>query len=262
MFSQHPVLTLDAWSRALGGRRSAARVRDMARYYTRTERLRRLTRSLFVVVPPGHDARTFTPDPYLVAMALRPDAILSHHAAFDLLGVSRSLSRRFTYFTAQVRRPLRVAGQEYYALKHPTALARAKQPQFGTMTMDRQGIMVRVTGPERTLVDGFAGVRWAGGLDEHVESAAALRDLDADVLERYLNLLGRATLYGAVGWFLERHPETVPVTDTLLNRLAPHAPRQPAYLGGRSRGARLARRWNVLVPPHLDAGHAFEGAPA
>jgi hypothetical protein len=37
-------------------------------------------------------------------------------------------------------------------------------------------------------------------------------------------------------------------------------PRQPSYLGGRVRGAKLEKRWNVLVPEHLRAGAGFEGS--
>ena len=46
--------------------------------------------------------------------------------------------------------------------------------------MSLESYLAELAGPERTLVDGFAGFRWVGGLEEHVESAASLRDLDLD----------------------------------------------------------------------------------
>lgn len=261
-FARHPVLTTDSWACVLGGRSATTRAREMARYYTRTGRLRRLARGVYAVVPPGTDPDRFTPDPYLVGAALRQDAILSHHAALDLLGVSRSVFRRFTFFTGIVRRPLRVAGLEWHALAQPQALVRTGQVQFGTTSVDRQGVVVRLTGPERTLVDGFAGLKWAGGLEEQVQSASAFRDLDLDIVEQYLRLLDRAILHAAVGWFLEQHPETANPDPSFLAMLARRAPRRPLYLGRRRKGARVLPRWNLLVPAHLLARERFEGAGA
>lgn len=251
LFTRHPVLTLETWAAALGGPPAAARARDRARYYCRTGRLRRLAHGLYAVVSPGADPAAFSPDPYLVAAALRDDTVLSHHTALDLLGVARSVFNRFAYFTARVRRPLRVDSVEWHALAHPRPLERAGQARFGVTRIDRHGVILEVTGPERTLVDGFSSLRWGGGLEEHVESSAGFRDLDLDLLQAYLGLLGRASLYGAVGWFLDSHPETGNPTERVLSTLANQAPRQARYLGPRRRGATLLPRWNVLVPSYL-----------
>ena len=261
LFARHPVLTLDKWANALGGQKALSRAAARARYHLGTGRLRRVARGVYAVVPPGARARGFQPDPYLVAAALRTDAILSHHAALDLLGAAQSVFHRFTYLTSSPRRVVRLDGTEWAALAHPTALVKARKLEFGVTTLDRQGVTLKVTGPERTLVDGFAGLRWVGGLEEHVESAASLRDLDVDQLARYLRLLNEHVLYGAVGWFLERHPEVAHDTAEYLNRFARRVPRQPSYLGRRVRGAKLEKRWNVLVPEHLSTGAGFEGSP-
>ena len=261
LFARHPVLTLDKWANALGGQKALSRAAARARYHLGTGRLRRVARGVYAVVPPGARARGFQPDPYLVAAALRTDAILSHHAALDLLGAAQSVFHRFTYLTSSPRRVVRLDGTEWAALAHPTALVKARKLEFGVTTLDRQGVTLKVTGPERTLVDGFAGLRWVGGLEEHVESAASLRDLDVDQVARYLRLLNEHVLYGAVGWFLERHPEVAHDTAEYLNRFARRVPRQPSYLGRRVRGAKLEKRWNVLVPEHLSTGAGFEGSP-
>ncbi|OFV84912.1 MAG: hypothetical protein A2W26_00395 [Acidobacteria bacterium RBG_16_64_8] len=261
LFAEHPVLTLETWADAMTGPRAAARARSAAKYYTKTGRLRRLTRGLYVVVPPGADPKRFLPDPYLVAAALRPDAILSHHAALDLLGAAHSVFNRVSYFTAQPRRTLRLDGMEWPSLAHPTALVRASQVEFGVRKVDRLGTVLRVTGPERTLADGFSAPRWVGGIAELVESAAGFRDLDLDLLEAYLKLLDRQILYAAVGWFLERHPEVADNTATVVRRLAGRAPRQPLYLERERRGGRLKRPWNIVVPAHLSLDVGFEGTP-
>lgn len=259
LLQDHPVLTLDVWSRQLGGANSRARAVEQAKYYAEVGRLRRLTRGLYAVMPIGTESRTFVPDPYLVAAALRSDAILSHHSALDLLGHAHSVFHQYPYFTAHLRRTLHIDGMEWPAVPHPMALVRKRRTGFGVVRIDRRGEVLRVTGAERTLVDGFAAPWWVGGLEELVESAAGFRDLDLDLLDAYLKLLDRRVLDAALGWFLERHPEVSSGTPGLLAKLEKRTPQQPLYLGGRRPGGRLQRRWNILVPPHL-ATSSFEGS--
>ena len=259
LFQEHPILPLDAWAREIGGRNARTRVVAQAKYYAGTGRLRRLTRGLYAVVPIGTEPRTFVPDPYLVAVALRSDAILSHHTALDLLGHAHSVFHQFPYFTAHLRRTLRIDGMEWPAVPHPAALVRRRRTAFGVVPIDRRGHILKVTSAERTLVDGFAAPWWVGGLEELVESAAGFRDLDLDLLDAYLKLLDRRVLDAATGWFLEGHPEVSTGIDKLLVKLERRIPQQPLYLGGRRLGCRMQRRWNILVSPHL-VGSSFEGA--
>jgi predicted transcriptional regulator of viral defense system len=259
LFQEHPVLTLDLWERQLGGPHPRARAVEQAKYYAEVGRLRRLTRGLYAVTPIGTEARTFVPDPYLVAAALRSDAILSHHSALDLLGHAHSVFHQFPYFTGHLRRTLRIDGMEWPAVPHPTSLVRKRRTGFGVVHIDRRGQSLRVTGPERTLVDGFAAPWWVGGLEELVESAAGFRDLDLNLLDAYLRLRDRRVLDAAIGWFLERHPEVSTGVAKLLVKLEQRVPQQPLYLGGRRPGGRLQRRWNILVPPRL-ATSSFEGS--
>ena len=259
VFVRHPILTLEAWAEFLGGPHKKAQARDRAKYYCGTGRLRLLTRGLYAVVPPGADPEHFLPDPYLVAAALRGDAILSHHTALDLLGRAHSVFHLFPYLTRRPRRALRFGGMEWRAVAHPTALVKARKTDLGVVAVDRQGVVLRVTGAERTLVDGFMGLRWVGGLEEHVESAGGFRDLDLDFIAAYLKVLDQGILYAAVGWFLERYPEVADGPDAFLEQLEKQIPKRPLYLGGRQRGGRLEPRWNLVIPPHLTSDSGFEG---
>ena len=158
---------------------------------------------------------------------------------------------RFLYLTKRPRRALQFSGTEWRSVAHPSALVRSRKTDFGTLTIDRRGVALRVTGPERTLVDGFAGLRWVGGLEEHVESAGGFRDLELERVSEYLKMLDRSILYAAVGWFLEKHPEIAADSKGFLGTLEKLIPKQPLYLGPRNRGGKLERRWNLVVPAHL-----------
>jgi len=259
LFARNPVLSYETWLSAAGGPSKASRVREQAKYYTSTGRLRHLARGVYAVVPPGADPTTFLPDPYLVAAALRTDAVLSYHTALDLLGVSRSVFHRYPYFTVRPRRMVRLDSWEWPSVAHPKALVEKRRTDFGVVMMDRRGTVLRVTGPERTLADGFFALRWVGGLEELVESVAAFHDLDLDRLDAYLRLLDRAVVDAAVGWFVESHPQVAPQASAFLQRLERRTPKTAVYLGTRAPGGRMQRRWNLIVPSHLSPDTGFEG---
>lgn len=259
IFSRNPILTLETLSEALGGQDKRSQARERARYYCKTGKLRLISRGLYAVVPPGLDPERFIPDPYLVAAALREDAVLSHHTALDLLGVSHSVFQRFPYLTKQPRRTLKYGGMEWQSVAHPTALNRASRTDFGIVTIDRRGVVIRATGPERTLVDGFNGLRWVGGLEELVESAGGFLHLELDRIEEYLGFIDKSILYAAIGWFLEKHLEVAEGAEDFLPILEKHIPKQPLYLDGRKKGGKLERRWNIIVPTQLSSSTSFEG---
>ena len=98
------------------------------------------------------------------------------------------------------------------------------------------------------------------GLPNHVLAGAGAHKLKQEAADAHAKVTawdpvteGRA--------FLERHPEVAHNAAEYLNRFARHVPRQPSYLGRRGRGAKLEKRWTVLVPEHLSTGAGFEGSP-
>lgn len=248
-----PVVNLQALREELPGPQEQRRLKWAAQYYARTGRLQRVAQGVYAAIPPGVEAAHFQPDPYLVAAVLRTDAVLSHHAALDLLGQAHSVLQIFPYFTRSPRRLLERAGNHWIALSHPAALVRIGKTDFGVTTHDRRGERLRVTGPERTLVDCFDSPRWAGGLEELVESAAGFRGLDLHLLEAYLELLDQRRLDAAVGWFIETHPETAAAVEPFLRRLEQRAKHRPIYLEKGTRGGRFQKRWNLIVPENLAA---------
>jgi hypothetical protein len=108
--------------------------------------------------------------------------------------------------------------------------------------------LLEVTGPERSLVEGFRRSGLAGGLEELVNSARGLPTLDLDLLENLLGIYRTANLWAAVGWFLERYQSTFYVPSSVLDRMEEHKPGSPRYLERNRRGGVLASRWNLILP--------------
>lgn len=124
---------------------------------------------------------------------------------------------------------------------------------------------MRVTTPERTLVDGFRELSLVGGLDELVESMDGFATLNPNTLKEILRAYGIRRLWAAVGWYLQRRHEDLFLDASVLGDFQKHRPRTRVYLVPGQRGGVLARDWNLVVPAHLqrnlpgDDGDAAEG---
>ena len=250
-FATHPVFSLEEAAQALappGGRAGAV---ERLKYHLAAGRLVRVAREIYGVVPPGVAAERYQPDPFLVAAAIRPEGVFSYHSALELLGAAHTVRNQCTLFVLQRRRPLALPGTTLRFLDHPKLLRASSSRHLGTRTVERRGRLLRVTGPERTLVEGFRRPDLVGGLEDLVVSAAGFPMLDLELLEKVLRRYRMRSLWAAIGWFLERFQRTFHVPEVTLSRLERHRPKAPQYLMRDSRGGALAPRWNLILPPEL-----------
>ncbi|MFZ0451217.1 MAG: hypothetical protein WAL98_18425 [Desulfatiglandaceae bacterium] len=250
-FATHPVFSLDEAAKALAPKGGRSGTVERLKYHLKTGTLKLAARGVYAVVPPGVSTDRFQPDPVLVASAVRPQGVFSHHSALELLGTAHSVWHQCTLYVDQRRRPLRLNGTTIRFLEHPSLLRATASEQLGTLRVERQGKLLRTTGPERTLVDGFRRPGLAGGLEELVRSASGYSTLNLDLLEKVLQGYATANLWAAVGWFLERFQQTFYVTENVLDRMAQHRPHSPQYLERDRRGGALAARWNLILPEAL-----------
>jgi predicted transcriptional regulator of viral defense system len=214
-----------------------------------------VSRGVYAAVPPGIDPKSFQPDRYLVASAVRSDAIFSHHAALELLGAAHSDWNVSSVFTSRRRPSLAMNGASVLFLQDPPRLRSTALRTMGTREVERVGITLLVTGPERTLLDGLRQPRFAGGLAELVESAAGFGVLDLDLLLSLLRVYDQRTLWAGAGWFLEGHRNRFFVTEEYLRELEKNRPRSRQYVPrGRRRGGVLVSRWNLVLPENVVKG--------
>jgi len=250
-FAVHPVFSLDEAVAAMATDGGRPRVVKRLKYHLKTGRLKRVAREVYAVVPPTAPAENFRPDPFMVAKAMHPAGVFSHHSALELLGAAYSVWNQCSLYVAGRRRPLLLDGFVVRFLASPLPMQADSGKQFGTRRIERQGMMLEVTGPERTLVEGFDRPSLAGGLEELVRSAAGFPTLDLDLLEEVLRRYGLARLWAATGWFLERFQTSFHVPETLLNRMEERRPRSRFYAERGQRGGALVRRWNLILPQTL-----------
>jgi predicted transcriptional regulator of viral defense system len=117
----------------------------------------------YAVVPRGTDAATFTPDPYLVATSLAPDAVVACHAALQYRGRTYSVWNRFHIATRAKTTTFTFRGSTFLPVRPP---ARTGAGSDGVVEEHHAGGTVRTTTFERTLVDLVDAPDVGGGWEE------------------------------------------------------------------------------------------------
>ncbi len=244
------------FAEAHGEVRPSTALAKRLKYLQSKGRIVSLERGLYATVRPRDDPEALAPDPYLVGVALRPDGIFAYHSALTLLGAGHSDWSVVTLLSHSRRRPLVLfGGGRVEVLPHPATLVGKGLTEVGVRSVPYLDRTLRVTGPERTLVDGFRRLDLVGGLEELVSSAAGFSSLDLEELDAVLDAYGVHNLYAGVGWFLEVYREHFFVPDDYLERMENRRPAAPQYLPRRGRtedgGGRMVPRWNLILPEAL-----------
>ncbi len=253
-FVRHPVFRFDEFSAAHqeAGDRSPLTTTSVLKYHVAAGNLVHVRRGLYARVPEGADAASYRVDPYLVASRLTDDAVIAYHGALQLLGKAHSDSHRLTYLTVHRAKPFSFQDTDFVSVLVPVSLR--KLPEFGGGLREerRQGLSVRVTGHERTMVDVLDAPEHGGGWEEIWRSLESIEFFDLDFVVEYALRLGTAVTIARVGFFLEQHKDALMVEERHLETLAQRSPAQPTYFERRHRkGGKLVARWNLIVPERV-----------
>jgi predicted transcriptional regulator of viral defense system len=245
----HPVFTHAAFVRAhTANGRSRHTSNALLAGYLASGRLVRIQRGLYATVSLRGDPRRVEPDPYLVACAVREDAVLAYHTALAFHGRAYSVWNRFQFLTAGRMRPFAFRGQSFVPLRPPRQVRKRADFGGGILRRPHAGGEVRVASLERTLVDLMHAPQHGGGFEEIWRSFELVEFLDLAAVLEYTARLGTALTAARVGFFLEQRREEWMVEERHLKPLQRRAPAQPRYFGPRRERGTLVRRWNLIVP--------------
>lgn len=228
--------------------RSPRTVESLIAYAVKTGRLLRVRRGLFARVPPGGDPETYPVDPFLVASRATVDAVLAYHTALEFFGRAYSTFERYDFVTTKKVRPFRFRSYEFRPVPVPKSLVARRAADFGVKEAPRDGLTVRVTSLERTMVDVLDRPDLAGGWEEVWRSLEMIEFFDLEVVLKYASLLGSATTSAKVGFYLEQHRDRLMVEEKHLKQLERQRPKEPHYMQAGSRGGKQFSRWNLIVP--------------
>jgi len=174
----------------------------------------------------------------------------AYHTALEVHGKAHSVFERYSFQSGRRLRPFTFGSFRFECVLFPKALRDKNQQHFGTKTVERAGLEIRVASLERTLVDLLDRPDLGGGWEEIWRSLESVEYFDLDLAVQYVKLLGNRTTAAKVGYYLQQHAEALMVEDRHLDPLRQLRPQQPHYIE-RGKSGKLVSDWNLVVPRSL-----------
>lgn len=254
-FYSHPVFRYEEFARfkSQEGEVSNSRaIHKALHYYLAKGRLINVRRGIYAVVPPGIQPEEILIDPYLLASKAAKDSILAYHTALELHGSAYSVFEQFAFITEHKIKPFEVQNRWFRPVTLPTVLKDSTHAEFGIVNLDRQGVTIRVTSPERTFVDVIDRIELSGGWEEVVRSISNMAVLNVPDVVAYCLLLDNRILAAKVGYFLEQRQGAFAVGENVLKPLLDKKPlTAQSLLSNKLEKGRLVKKWNIILPIYL-----------
>lgn len=253
-FDQYPVFAHDEFINFVvsKGTTNPHTQRELLAYHLKKGRILRIRRGYFGSLPiSSWGSSNYPIDPFLIAGRVTKDAVLAYHTALDFYGVSYSVYHQFFFMSEQKIRPFSYQAN-FICLPFPKTLCEQHQTHIEIETVNRQGLDIKITSMERTLVDVLDRPNYAGGWEEIWRSIIHFPILKLDKIIEYAFILNNATTIAKLGFFLEQHKEQFHIDEHTLNTLQEKIPNSIHYLERSKRqSGKLMKRWNLVVPQSI-----------
>lgn len=251
---KNPIFTYDTFARMISGDRIRSKntIKTLLEHHIQQGHIVRVRRRLFASIPVGADSETYPINPYLVAGYATPDSVIAYHTALSFYQMAYSASYRFTYLTQHQSSNFNFRSESYEGVRLSASLVRKQQANIFIRTEDVQGLNVRVTSIERTLVDVLDKPKFGGGWEEIWRSLDMIDRVKINQIIEYVLLLNNATTVAKVGFYLSQRQKELNVSSEELLVLRKHCPRSPHYIDPAARkDGKLLDDWNIIVPNNL-----------
>lgn len=250
-FQTHPVFRFEEFVQFMKeqGIERQASYRQQLSYHHKVGNLIHIRRYLYAVKPSSVLEEEYWVDPYLIAGKATQDAVIGYHSALEIYNLAYTTFEDLVFLTTQPSKPFIYHGQRFHGARPPKALLDNNKSDFGIRIIIREGVNIKITSLERTLVDILDRPDLSGGWEEVYRSFEHITQFDIGKVIEYALLLNNATTIAKVGFFLENFPKYLAVEQGAIDKLLPYIPKKPHYLerGCRTPG-KYVQKWNLIVP--------------
>jgi predicted transcriptional regulator of viral defense system len=216
-FLKLEVFNLEDARKVVGSKENA---KVLLNSYIKKGLVKRVRRDLYCVT--NLENREAPADRYLIGSKINKGAYLTYHSAFEVHGLSHQVS-----FVVYVASDSKISDFEFEGVLYKYV---GKGINEGVIRY-RLNEKIRLTDLERTVVDSIDRPDYCGGFHELDEILKICPVLDETKLVKYLEAYDKKVLYKKVGYFLERHQESLEITNSFLSLIEKRTGNKKNYLG-------------------------------
>ena len=200
--------------------------------------IERVRRDLYAVI--SMETGQAIPNRYQIASRIADDACVSHHSAFEYYGYGNQVFYDLYFATEKRVRPFSYDGVNYCPIVY--------RGNTGVIETDTG---IRVTSPERTVIDSIADFEKVGGLEELLRCLLLIPSLDCNKLLDALELYGRVQLYQKAGYILETLKDELSLPEPFFAECEKRSSASKTYLFEKHSDFVLHNRWKLFAPKDL-----------
>ncbi len=248
-FITHPVFRFEefgAYMSALGTDRPES-WRQQLSYHRKVGNLVHIRKFLYAVNPVFSKEQSV--DPYLLAGKISLDSILAYHTALELHGIAYTTFNKLMYLSKRQILPFSYEAQSFRSISPPRMLIKKDHAEFGIEEINHNGMKIKITSLERTMVDVLDRPDLGGGWEEIWRSLDNITQCNMDKLIQYALFLKNSTTIAKLGFFLEQRPHYLAPNEKYIKKLLTFVSKQAHYMDRdeRTRG-KYIERWKLMVP--------------
>ncbi len=208
--------------------------RTVCKSYLKKGYIERIKRDLYAAI----SLETGQPvaNRFVIASHINDSAIVSHHSAFEYYGYANQV-----FYEVQVTSESRFQDFGYDGLQY-----RRIMPQIKDGVANEGS--VRVTTPERTVIDCIHLFEKVGGLEELLRCIALIPTLKEDALLACLAEYNNGYLYQKAGCILSQYASALGLTDAFFAECKKHLPKGKSYLYERTPDFAFYEDWQIYAP--------------
>ncbi|KJS18761.1 MAG: hypothetical protein VR72_21320 [Clostridiaceae bacterium BRH_c20a] len=174
---------------------------------------------------------------YHIACAINETAYLSHHSAFEYMGISNQV-----FYEIYVSSLKRFTDFEFEGITYKYVPSKF---DLGVISpKNTKGI--RVTSLERTIVDSIKDFEKIGGLEELLNCITSIPYLDENQLIKYLSAYEMQFLYQKTGFLLEHYKDQLHLSGEFIDYCKSKTGKSTRYLTKES--TTYNNQWKLVVP--------------
>ena len=210
------------------------------RNYLKKGYIERIRRDLYAVI--SLETAQPIPSRFQIASRSAESACVAYHSALEYYGYANQVFYEVYMAVLYRIRPFEYNGIHYQPVRN----------QRSESIMETSN-GIRVTTPERTVIDCIANLSLAGGLEEFLRCLALIPSLNENLLLDALSMYGREQLYQKAGLILEAYQDELMLPDTFFSECEKRSSVSKTYLSDDRRGYVLRERWKLYAPADLKA---------
>lgn len=194
----------------------------------------RIEKGKYLIIPLGAKKGEYTINEYIIGSQLIRPAVIAYWSALNYHGFTEQIPG--TVFIQTTSRK-KQQNPEIFGIKYRIVRVVSKK-LFGIENVWIGDVAVKITDPEKTVVDCLDKPQYCGGI---AEAAKALdKDLDPDKLKRYAVDIGNSAVIKRLGYLCDKLGTRIDIKPEYLSKNYPLL--DPSMHGK----GRLNRKWKLI----------------